>query len=143
MQAIFGGYKPATVVNFGLLSAFGTSGIGIKLVAGGAVTNVGTILGTAGGVKIGGAASTTTVNYGRITNRASAPFAVYQSGFTSNFLSNSSAGYIGGNVTQTGTGVLVNAGTIAGSVDLTLSGTITNGASGSTSAAINGDDRRQ
>ena len=135
-QGIYTYYRPATVINKGLISAYGTNGVGIILSAGGRVTNDGTVFGDVGGVKIQGA-NATLANYGTIKNRASAPFGVSLDGFLGNFVTNT--GYIEDNVIETGApGTLVNSGTIVGSVSIGHSGIVTNGVSGSTAAQIDG-----
>ncbi|HEU0156244.1 MAG TPA: hypothetical protein VFQ82_09250, partial [Stellaceae bacterium] len=136
-QGIYTYYQPATVVNFGTVSAYGTSGTGIFLSKGGEVFNNGTVFGDVGGVKIINGANATVINYGTIKNRANAPFGVSLGGFSSNYVKN--AGYIEDSVVETGSaGTLVNPGTIKGSISIGRGGIITNGASGSTAARIDG-----
>ena len=143
VQGISVAQLQGTVINFGSIVASSTNGSGVFLHAGGIVTNTGLITGGTVGVHIGGTLGTV-VNYGAIrSSNTFFGYGVILEASTSNFLSNSAIGYIGGTA---GVGVLgtvgpttiVNSGTIAEGIFLTAGGQISNGQTNSTNGRIAG-----
>ena len=151
-----------TVANFGSIEGTGSFGVGVYLVAGGSVTNgasgasIGLITGGDWGVKIGAAGMTagsggTLVNFGTIEATGGINQGAYLplGGSVINGASSATTALIEGDfgvdiARNAGTGTVANFGTIegiSGSRGLFVGGTaglVTNGASGSSAALIEG-----
>jgi hypothetical protein len=146
----------ATVVNYGRVFNYSTvanSGIGVDMVAGGAVTNGSTsthrlIYGKISGVSFGVGAGTVT-NFGRISGGSDSGVYLKQGGTVTNgspadttaLISGGKAG-IDGNTSLPTTAMVINYGTIAGAskfgVYFYSGGTVTNGTATDTTALISG-----
>jgi hypothetical protein len=154
LSAIYGGYAmPATIVNAGLLSA--SAGYGVKLLAGGSVTNSITaaqIIGALYGIKTGSRGAATISNLGTIASTSTTTgMGVFALGNGSSVLNGGIAntnaligGYDSG-VRTAGTNATVsNFGSIyatrlfGSAVYLRAGGSVTNGGVTDTTATLNG-----
>jgi hypothetical protein len=150
-NAVYGpGGQAWTVVNQGRITAAGTTGDGVELIAGGFVSNSGLIEGGGFGVSVGGGVGTVS-NFGTVEGTGTAAVGVFLEacGSVTNGSSGATAALIEGGESGVwilaGAGTVANFGTIEGSGTalgdygvLVGSGGVTNGSAGSTAALIEG-----
>ena len=136
---VFLGGAVGTVVNSGTITSVNDAHWGVDLSAGGSVTNQSSGY-IHGGVFVNGGTVRTVVNHGTIA-RPNNDGVRIAAGYVDN--SGTISGTIGVN-NYSGVGTIVNTGTVTGTgtasigIELTAGGTVTNGASGSSGAFIEG-----